>query len=161
MTTKTDDDKTDDNVVTLHMDSDTGEIVAPNGKSLEQIADEIEADAEIVPGVVRGSSPQLTLDVGMPSRKPNASELKLKGDKFTAIGQWPQHKQFKALVEVEVEHVKFRSERDKDGYVVGRTRVHEAEIRGIRTGIGASILALCEEHGASEDLREALMDFLT
>lgn len=132
MATKTDDKKPDLKVVKDHkgvevkIDAETGEVNG-TGKTLEQLAEEAQDE---MPGFIKGTSTQLSLDVG--GKPPTGSELKIKAHTLPIQGQFPKNKRISFLVEVEVEAIHFKTVRDKDGFVVGHDRIHHAEVRGIQ-----------------------------
>lgn len=149
MTTKTDNR---DNVVDLRVNADTGEVLDENsngtGRTLEQLAEEARELAEDMPGFIRGSNPQLSFEIGGRG-KPDSSEIKVKGSSFPMLGQFPKNKRVKFLIDTEIETITAKTDRDKDRYVVGHTRVHHAEVQGIRVSPIDEALALLDEHGVT------------
>lgn len=131
MATKTDDKKPDLKVVKdkkgadIQINADTGEVNG-TGKTLEQLAEEAQDE---MPGFIKGSTTQLSLDVG--GKAPTGSELKIKAHSLPIQGQFPKNKKISFLVEVEVEAISFKTVRDSEGYVLGHDRIHHAEVRGI------------------------------
>jgi hypothetical protein len=109
-------------VPTIKVNAETGEVEG-TGKTLEELAEEANEEA---PGFMRGSNRQLTLDVGGRTEDITASRIKIKGGDFPLIGQFPQNKRVRITMEVEI--ISFKTVRDRDGFRVGRDRIHHAVI---------------------------------
>lgn len=109
----------------IEVDAETGEVKG-TGKTLEELASEANQGM----GFLKGSNPQLTLEVG--GKPPTGSELKIKASTFPIDGQFPKNKRIKIEMEIEVEAVTVKTERDSDDYIVGHTRVHTARVNGIQ-----------------------------
>src|SRR4051812_44620314 len=110
----------------IEIDAETGEVNG-TGKTLEEIAEQAQDET---PGFIKGTSTQLSLDVG--GKQPTGSDLKIKERSLPIQGQFPKNKRISFLVEVEVETINFKTVRDKDGFIVGHDRIHLAEVRGIQ-----------------------------
>lgn len=156
MAKKTDDDH--DNVIEMHVDKATGEVLSNGSKTLEQIADEMTDEANAMHDFVHGTQKQLTLDVG--GRKPTGSVLKIKGYDMPLIGQFPKNKTLKLMIDVSIEHVSMKTVRDRDRHIIGTDRIHHAEVTGVLPDLFKRVEAICEEHGASEMLMGELSELL-
>jgi hypothetical protein len=113
------------------VDAETGEILDaegdPTGRSIEDLADEY-----VPPFFVRGSQPQLSLDVGS-EVSVVGSVLKIKAQEVPLLGQYKVGERVRLLVEVEVEDVNFKGIRSKyTGDLVGLDRIHVGSVETAR-----------------------------
>jgi hypothetical protein len=109
-------------VPTIRVNADTGE-VGDTGKTLEELAEEAAAD----PPFMRGSTRQLSFDVGGRDDL-ISSRIKIPGGEFPLLGQFPQGKRIRIELDIEIEDIHFKAVRDREGLKVGRERIHKAVV---------------------------------
>lgn len=109
-------------VPTIRIDADG--VVGDTGKTLDELTAEAAAD----PPFMRGSSRQLSFDVGGRADDLIGSRLKIPSGDYPLLGQFPQGKRVRVILELEIEDIHFKSVRDREGMRVGRDRIHQAVV---------------------------------